>query len=246
MAEYVPRDCCVTGVKHEGTAHGEMKNIGETETYLSYPKDGSTQRAIIILTDVIGHGFINAQLIADQLAANGFFVVMPDLFHGDPVPLNRLGDFDMMKWFQGPPGHSPDRVVPVVDSILKEMRGSMGCKKIGGVGYCFGGHHVVLQLKEGKLDAGFVGHPSHVKGDEFRAITKPLSIAAAETDSLFSPTQRHEAEEILAKTGKPYQVNLYSGVKHGFAVRADLSIKQNKFAKEQAFIQAVTWFNEWL
>ena len=28
------------------------------------------------ITDVFGHQFINAQLIADQLAANGYFVVM--------------------------------------------------------------------------------------------------------------------------------------------------------------------------
>ncbi|KAI9791159.1 MAG: hypothetical protein M1835_000525 [Candelina submexicana] len=246
MAENVPRDCCVTGVKHEGTAQGQMKKIGETETYLSYPKDGNTQRAVLLLTDVIGHRFINAQLIADQLAANGYFVVMPDLFHGDSVPLNRPDEYDMMKWFHGPPGHSPDQVVPIVDSILKEMRGPMGCKKIGGVGYCFGGNHVVLQLKEGKLDAGFIAHPSHVGGDAFRGITKPLSIAAAETDGLFGAKQRHGVEEILAEVGQPYQINLYSGVKHGFAVRADLNVKQNKFAKEQAFIQAVSWLNEWM
>ncbi len=81
MAEYVPRDCCVTGVKHEGTAQGEMKMVAESanrdspvfqlvsllkqptaETYLSYPTNGNTQKAVLFLTDVIGHGFINAQL----------------------------------------------------------------------------------------------------------------------------------------------------------------------------------------
>ena len=44
----------------------------------------------------------------------------------------------------------------------------------------------------------------------------------------------------------PYQINLFSHVEHGFAVRADLSKKPVKFAKEQAFYQAVQWFDEYL
>jgi dienelactone hydrolase len=44
----------------------------------------------------------------------------------------------------------------------------------------------------------------------------------------------------------PYQMSLYSDVEHGFAVRADLSKKSVKYAKEAAFLQAVTWFDEFL
>lgn len=85
------------------------------------------------ITDVIGHRFINAQLIADQFAANGYFVVMPDLFHGDPIPLNRPGDFDIMKWIQGEYNekkiaHLPPVVDPIIDSCLVEMRTKYGCK----------------------------------------------------------------------------------------------------------------------
>jgi dienelactone hydrolase len=47
----------------------------------------------------------------------------------------------------------------------------------------------------------------------------------------------------LIKTGQPYQINLFGGVAHGFAVRGDLSKPLNKYAKEQAFLQAVSWFN---
>lgn len=50
----------------------------------------------------------------------------------------------------------------------------------------------------------------------------------------------------MQKTGQPYQINLYSGVVHGFAVRCDLSKKIEKFSKEQAFLQAVQWFDEYL
>jgi dienelactone hydrolase len=36
--------------------------------------------------------------IADQFAANGYFVVMPDLYEGDAVSLDRPEDFDIMAW----------------------------------------------------------------------------------------------------------------------------------------------------
>lgn len=125
----------------------------------------------------MGNGSINSQLVADQLAANGYLVVMPDLYHGDPVPLeNRPEGFDIMVWLKG---HQPDRVEPVVDAVIKEMRGKMGVKRLGAVGYCFGAKYVVRNLKEGRLDVGFVAHPSFVEADELKAIKSPLSIAAA-------------------------------------------------------------------
>ena len=96
MASHPPGTCCYAGVKHEGTPTGEMKLVGDVETYFTYPKDKSTKRAILLITDVIGHRFNNVQLIADQFAANGYFVVMPDLFYGDAIPLNPPEGFDLM------------------------------------------------------------------------------------------------------------------------------------------------------
>ena len=63
---------------------------------------------------MIGHRFINAQLIADQFAANGYLVVMPDLFGGDPIPLNRPDSFDLMKWLNG--GYNPVPLTPPPES----------------------------------------------------------------------------------------------------------------------------------
>lgn len=44
----------------------------------------------------------------------------------------------------------------------------------------------------------------------------------------------------------PYQINLFSGVEHGFAVRTEIDNKEKRFAKEQAFYQAVQWFDAYV
>ncbi|KAF9882698.1 hypothetical protein FE257_005518 [Aspergillus nanangensis] len=237
MTSNAPSSCCITGVKHEGEPQGARG------LYL-IPPDRSTKRAVLLLTDVIGHRFINAQLIADQLSVNGFLVIMPDLFHGDPVQLNRPGAFDLMAWLKGPPGHLPDMVDLVVRDVIGEMRANMGCQRIGAVGYCIGAKYAVRFLRLGLCDAAYIAHPSFVEAEELRRVGGPLSISAAQVDSIFPAPKRHESEAILSTLGYPYQINLLGGVEHGFAVRADISKPNLKFAKEHAFIQAVSWLSE--
>jgi dienelactone hydrolase len=66
----------------------------------------------------------------------------------------------------------------------------------------------------------------------------------AETDAIFTIPKRQESEEILRKKDVAWQINLFSDVDHGFSVRGDISKPREKFAKEQAFLQAVHWFDE--
>lgn len=98
----------------------------------------------------------------------------------------------------------------------------------------------------GGIDAGYIAHPSFVSDAELADIDGPLSIAAAETDHIFPAEKRHQTEEILQRAGKYYQLTLYSRVEHGFATRCDLSRRGAKWAKEQAFYQAIAWFDEHL
>jgi Dienelactone hydrolase family len=122
----------------------------------------------------------------------------------------------------------------------------------------------VRNLIDNRLDVGYVAHPSYVSSEELSAITKPLTIAAAgklnclscleprinclelEIDHLFSPEKRAESEKILSGLGIPWQINLYGGVGHGFALKGDLTKKEVQFATDQAFDQAVTWFKYFL
>lgn len=108
------------------------------DTYIVSPKDNKTpERAILFLTDIFGI-FPNAQLLADEFANSGYLTVIPDLFQGDQIKLADMesGKADLGAWL---PNHQTGAVDPVVEKTVKYMRESLGVKKIGAVGYCFGG-----------------------------------------------------------------------------------------------------------
>lgn len=187
--------------------------------------------------------------MADQYAANGYLTLVIDPFNGDALSLNRAPDFDLQKWLHhGSDGHNPhtaEAVDPIIETAIKWLKEEKGVQRLGAVGYCFGAKYVARHHKDG-IAAGFFAHPSFVSEDELAGFKAPLSIAAAETDPIFPAEMRHKSEGILAEKGDPYQINLYSQVAHGFSVRCDPTVKNQRWAKEQAFLQAVNWFDYWL
>jgi dienelactone hydrolase len=68
---------------------------------------------------------------------------------------------------------------------------------------------------------------------------------ALANDNIFPQPRQAETDAILTKIGKPFTSTLYSGTSHGFAVRANLSDPQQAFAKQEAFYQAVRFFEAW-
>ncbi|QSZ34573.1 hypothetical protein DSL72_006167 [Monilinia vaccinii-corymbosi] len=251
MASNPPAQCCTVGVKHEGQPTGSFITIaGTINAYVAEPKGNAHKdAAIIYLPDVIGI-WQNSQLMVDQFAANGYYTIIPDILNGDPMALNRPKDFDVMQWLnKGSDGNNPHThtyIDPIVEKTIEHLK-SKAYAKIGAVGYCFGAKYVARHLAEGKgIDVGYVAHPSFVEEHEIRAIKGPLSIAAAETDDIFPAEKRHQTEEILKEINATYQINLYGGTSHGFSIRGDVSKRVQKFAKEQAFVQAVTWFDHYL
>ncbi|SPJ73933.1 related to hydrolase related to dienelactone hydrolase [Fusarium torulosum] len=250
MASNQPAKCCTEGVRHEGKPTGKMTKIGNgIEAYIATaPADKAHKgTGIVYVPDIFGI-WDNSKLMADQFAANGYTTIIPDLFNGDVYPNPPPEGFDIMGWItkggNGDNPHTPAQVDPIVVEAIKALK-EQGITKIGAVGYCFGAKYVIRNYKEG-INVGYIAHPSFVEEDELRAISGPLSIAAAQTDSIFPAKLRHRSEEILIETGKPFQINLFSGVQHGFAVRGDPNNRVVRFAKEQAFYQAVQWFDEHL
>ncbi|KAH7011453.1 dienelactone hydrolase [Ilyonectria destructans] len=250
MASNPPGQCCATGFLHEGTPTGKLITIENgIQAYLASPSASKAHDGVGLLyvPDILGI-WQNSMLIADAYAKEGYTCLVLDLFNGDPAALNMLENFDIMSWLAGGSSgdnpHTKEFIDPIIVSGIKYLRDS-GVTRIGAAGYCFGAKYVIRHYKDG-IECGFVAHPSFVESEELAAITGPLSIAAAETDTIFPMEKRHESEKILIGTKQDYQINLFSGVEHGFSVRGDPNVKVERFAKEQAFHQAVSWFDSYL
>ena len=110
----------------------------KVNVYISSPKDQKTpEKAVFFLPDVFGI-YNNSQLLADEFAANGYLTVLPDYFRGDALNINDMGTgkVDLPSWIKN---HQVEQVEPVVESTLKYIKEELGVKKVGAVGYCFGG-----------------------------------------------------------------------------------------------------------
>jgi len=250
IAQDGPTSACSCGVvnldvAHTGTPTGEMKTVNGVTMYIARPANKKTDNAILYLTDVFGVQLVQNRLLADSFAKAGYLVVAPDYFKGDPAPADlATPGYNMISWKSKHPSNEIDSIIA---TTIKHMKEDLGVKRIGTVGYCFGGKYVARFLAKGKgVDAGFMAHPSGMEKAEIEAISAPLSIGAAETDNAFPANKRHDAEKVLQKLGIPYQITLYGSVNHGFGVRANVSDKRAKYAKEEAYLQAVRFFDTWV
>lgn len=204
----------------------------------TYVTGEESDKVVVILTDIYGNKYNNALLIADQFAKAGYYTLIPDILKGDDCV---SGVTDLQKWF---PHHTSDITRPIVESFLEKLTSSIDTKFIGLVGYCFGAKYVVQQLTNStKITAGALAHPSFVTLEEVAAVTKPILISAAEEDPLFTDELRKQTEEKLKEIKARYQIDLFSGVSHGFAARGDPKDPVVKYAKEKALFDQIHWFN---
>ena len=134
----------ITNCRRGESTGTTFKIAGSIETYVAEPKENKARKdtAILFITDVLGI-WQNSKLMADQFAANGYYTLLPDLFNGDPIPVNGSLKKGLMEWLKegsdGKNPHTSAAVDPIVEKAIKYLREEKGFKKIGAVGYCFVG-----------------------------------------------------------------------------------------------------------
>ncbi|CAG9987018.1 unnamed protein product [Clonostachys byssicola] len=233
----------VCAIAHKGPSIGK-EVVHENMTLYVTGKHSNT--AVLYLTDATGIVQPENRLLADSFGRAGYLTVAPDLFNGTPAPAAKDPYNPNYNQTEFLARHNPKVIDPMIDATIRYIRNVLGINRIVASGYCFGGRHAVRVLSEGRgVSASFAAHPALLQDDEILGITGPVTIAAAENDFAMSIDQRRHIEDLLLNTTHPYSLSLYSGTEHGFGVRGNVSIPQIKFAKEEAYFQAVRWFDSW-
>lgn len=128
--------------------------------------------------------------------------------------------------------------------------------------YCFGAPYVCNSLADGTCAVGGFAHPAFLKEHHFQNLKAPLFLSCAETDHTFGTESRNQAIDILIEGTKDYQLQLFHGVAHGFALRANLNVPYEReylegvnrnetdrlagWVKEQSLKGLVDYFDFWL
>lgn len=78
---------CISGTVSEGTPSGTITTIHSLPTYVAAPPEGVEPKGlVVIITDAFGYKTVNSQVLADQYAKKGGFLVYLPNFLGGKLP----------------------------------------------------------------------------------------------------------------------------------------------------------------
>jgi carboxymethylenebutenolidase len=192
---------------------------GAFTAYLAKPDPG-TGPGIVVLQEIFGVNHILRD-IADILALQGYFAIVPDLFWRQE-PGIQITDRTEAEWaraFELFQGFDVDLGIEDAKVALDHLRTLDGCSgQVGCVGYCLGGKLAYLMATRSDVDAavGYYGVGIEGETNEADCISKPLMLHIAEEDG-FVPKDAQAAIRDALGDNALVTLHSYAGCDHAFA-----------------------------
>lgn len=192
---------------------------GTFSGYLALPKGGKGP-GIVVLQEIFGVNEVMRD-IADNLAAQGYVALCPDLFWRiEPgIDITDKTDTDMARAFELFGLFDMETGIKDVTATIKHLRNLDACTgKVGAVGYCLGGMMAYLTATRTDIDAsvGFYGVNIQTLLDEASNIKKPLALHIAGNDE-FVPAEAQDQIVSGLADNKHVELFQYPGRDHAFA-----------------------------
>jgi carboxymethylenebutenolidase len=216
------------------------------QAFVVYPEVKDKAPVVILIHEIFGLSDW-AKEMADELAAQGFIVVAPDLLTGFGPNGGGSDSFTSQDaTTKAVSGLDPDTVTADLDAAAdyaKKIPAANG--KIASVGFCWGGGKSFAFATHRKdLSAAFVFYgpgPSDVT-----TITAPVYGFYAGNDARIGATVPATIAAMKA-AGKKYEPVTYDGAGHGFMRAGEdptNTVPGNKMAREEGFKRLVTLLRE--
>eukprot|EP01090_Pellita_catalonica_P020423 TRINITY_DN7296_c0_g1_i2.p1 TRINITY_DN7296_c0_g1~~TRINITY_DN7296_c0_g1_i2.p1 ORF type:complete len:270 (-),score=39.52 TRINITY_DN7296_c0_g1_i2:60-869(-) len=248
--------CCPEGswpsmkAPEDYTVQGKVEDIGNgLKAYISGKADA--KKAICIINDVFGWHSGRTHGIADHLAAEGYYVVLPDFFRGDPLP-----SLDVIKtWAPKYPYEGKiDGEMKIVTSFLKSKK----FDSVGLIGFCWGSWCIFKVLGDKTIrdiyKCGVCCHPSLVLekfifGKDPVALADnvevPVTLLSASNDPEFVQPDGDVMKKMKAKAfGSKCTASYFADMQHGWVNRGDLNDEKVKRDVTKSLKTAIAFFKE--
>ena len=195
------------------------KDGGEFMAYIAYPET-TPAPAILVIQEIFG---VNEEMRGkcDDLAAQGYVAVCPDLFWRiepgiqlvDTVEEQLQKAFDLFGMFDTDTGMQDLKTALNFTRDLEECSGKVGC-----VGYCLGGKLAYMMACQSDVDAsvGYYGVAIETMLDQAENIQNPLLLHIAEEDD-FVDKGAQEAIKTGLADHPMVTIHSYAGADHAFA-----------------------------
>ena len=207
---------------------------GVLDCYVFEPAGAGPWPAVVLYMDAFGIRD-DLDVMATRLAAAGYVVAVPNLYHRSGA----FPPFDPALVATG--GAERDRFMGMIKSINGDLvmrdtaavlahldtRPSVRAGHIGTVGYCMGGGYALraagvfpdrvaaaASFHGGSLATDRPDSP-HQLASRMRA---RLYVGVAGIDPGFTDEQRQRLDAALREAGVDYEIEIYQGAQHGFAV----------------------------
>ena len=230
--------------------HCEYQDISVTggkplHGYVVYPEKKDKAPVVIVIHEIFGlTDWIKA--VADQLAADGFIAVAPDLLSGMGPDGKGTEGFasgdDVRKAIQG---LKPEQVVPMLNAVRDYGKGLPASNgKTATIGFCWGGgQSFAYAVGQPDLSAAVVYYGGNPKPDDAAKTKVPVLGNYGSDDARVNQTVG-PAVEAVKKAGGKYEANTYEGAGHGFLRQQDGREGANLKAAQQAWPRTVAFIRE--
>ncbi|MCU1447874.1 MAG: putative hydrolase, partial [Acidimicrobiales bacterium] len=185
--------------------------------------------------------------VADELSAEGFTALAPDLYHGEIAKHTEMDKAaELMNSL--PPDRAARDMGGAVDFLLghESVRGH----NVGVVGYCMGGMlALVLAAQQGERVGAVVAYYGYPSGDtepDWTNLTAPVLGHIAENDDFFTADGAQKLEEKLKGLGKDATFHHYPGTGHAFALDHNALGTHDPESARQAWVRTLEFLRKHL